>query len=115
METEIASWNPSLRTNTWEDINPYSGLEDVGSSSESEHLGKKFTESTSSTESDTSNIKRRLHTRKPVRHITGRPTRKASCNINYKDILQEDTSQTTKKPKKHPIALSGPSESCIAA
>ena len=114
-ETEIASWKPSSRANTWEDIDPYSGLEDVSSSSESEHPSEKVTESTSSTESDASNIRWRLCTRKPVRHITGRPTRKASCSINYKDLLHEDISQMTKKPKKHPTALSGPSESRITA
>ena len=114
-ETEIVSWKPRSRTNTWEDIDPYSDLEDVGSSSESEHPSDKMNESTSSTESVISNIKQRLHTRKPVRHTTGRPTRKAACNINYKDLLHEDIRQTSKKPKKHPITLSSPSESRIAA
>ena len=115
METEIASWNPSMKINSWEDIDPYSGLEDVGNSSDSEQPSEKVAESTSSMESENANIKLRLCTRKPVRHNTGRPTRKALRNVNYEDFLQDDTAQTTKKSKPHLIALSGPSESCIAA
>ena len=115
METEIDSWKPRLQTNTLEDIVPYSGLEDVGSSSEFEHSSDKINESNSSTESVISNIKQRLRTRKPVRHTTGRPIRKAACNINYKDLLHEDIRQTSQKPKKHPMTLSSPTESRIAA
>ena len=112
-EAEIASWNPSMRTNTWEDIDPYSGLEDVGDSSESEQLCEKVAEPASSTESDNANMKQRLCTRKPVRPNTGRPKRKASSNVNYKDLSQDNTTETTQKAKPHPIALLGPSESHI--
>ncbi len=124
-EDKIKSWGPKTNTETWRDLDPYSSLEDIGSTSEDnkdtvpdnsdnrpniDNL-QELSGSVVTPEDTGPTLRSRLHQRKPIRHSTGRPTRKASKGAEY----DEGSSSPKRKIRKLRRVHSGPSQERIAA
>ena len=113
----IAQWQTKSNVKSWENIDPYSSLEDVGDTM-SDELQKDNGEPDTKTELEpTAPIKSRLRKHKPIRCDSGHPAQKASKNISYRNKYEElDLPPTPKRPKRPDvIGKSGPSADRIAA
>ena len=112
--SQIAAWQNHSANNTWENIDPYSSLEDIGSlSSENEHQPDLEPAVTPKLNCEGS-IKDRLRKRHPSRPNTGRPISQASKDKTYQDVTLWDD-PTPKKAVCRLNRLLEPSKDRIAA
>ena len=124
-EAKIKSWGPKINTETWRDLDPYSSLEDIGSTSDdnkdivpddSDNKPKidslQDSSGSASTPVDTGlTLRSRLRKRKLIRHSSGRPMRRASRGVEY----DEGLSSPKRKIRKLWRVLPGPLQDRIAA
>ena len=97
-------WKPS-----WQDLDPYSSLEDVGDTNSDTAPNNHDTQ--------TSQTRYGLRVWQPLMRQSNRPVRSATKSISYTAMFQDtDDQPTLKKPKKHvPPILSGPSKAMMLA
>ena len=110
---EISLWDKSVKPDAWKDIDPYSDLEDVGSTSNKNPL-----ESKDSQHDQDAIEKYDLRTRSDKSRIPStRPQRMASASAKYtqSDSDSDIVVVPRKKPCKPRVEPSGPSTTRIAA
>ena len=113
---EITAWQKPTNANSWENIDPYSSLEDIGttSSDNETHLNSDSYQETKITENE--NIRDRLWKRHPSHPSIGRPVRKASKNVSCLDTtLNKDIPPSPRKHVHKRTSLSEPSKERIGA
>ena len=110
---EISYWDRAVKLDAWKDIDPYSDLEDVGSTSNENPSESK------DTQRDQEDIKKyNLRTLTVKSRIyPSRPRRRASASAKYtqSDSDSDITVVPRKKPCKPRVDPSGPSTARIAA
>ena len=120
----IVGWKPKPKE-TWQDIDPYSDLKDIGDDTGNDNDECQNT-STEDMPNDIVSHQNEdeavtncygLRARKTKTRVSDRPSRRASRNISYRNAYDGlDLPRTLKRPKLHKCAsASGPSVERIAA